>query len=311
MQTRKRAKPVKFGKNKEKEQEEVEIKEEEKASPAAEEITRENIAESIEEARLDDEPEAISLSAPVTEKDEEEEGFDKTSTSSARGAQDKKEEDSTELFDEEKEREDEEKKSEESLEEKLDSPEETKTETEEQEEQPASTFGSFTKQNEPKEKKGSLGFFIMVVIIAFLIGLGGMVGFTYFQDADLMQKVTELTASPTPTPKPTSAPTPTTKSVDKEDYTIKVMNGSGISGLAAESKSELEAAGFTVASIGNADNSDYTSTIIAAKKSVDEAYLTELTKELEKSYKVEIAAKTLPASSGTDIEITLGSSTKE
>lgn len=311
MQTRKRAKPVKFGKAAEEAAEKLEkentetVTEEPKdpstsfdesqdktsgqegaeEHPASEAITKENIGESIEEAHDDDEPEAISLSAPTSEKDLSDAEIQKDK----QDIQDKEETESEPDYNASSDRSD-------------------VTSSGEKSDADHTTFNSFTMQ--PKKKKGSLGFFLLVIFIAFFVGLGGMMGFSYLKNANIMQKVTELTASPTPTPKLTDTPTPTEKLVDKSAYTISVLNGSGISGLAAKTKGTLTDSGFTVKSTGNADNSDYTETIISSKKDVDTTYLKELTNELEKTYKVQIAVETLSASSGTDIEVTLGSSTK-
>ena len=65
--------------------------------------------------------------------------------------------------------------------------------------------------------------------------------------------------SATPTPKATSTPTPTTS---KSTITMRVLNGTTTSGLAAQVRTTLQSAGFTVQSIGNANNQTYTSTVI-------------------------------------------------
>jgi LCP family protein required for cell wall assembly len=63
----------------------------------------------------------------------------------------------------------------------------------------------------------------------------------------------EAPASEAPAPPATVAPS---------EVSVDVFNGSGISGLAAEAAGELEAAGFTVGSTGNADSTDYSTTTI-------------------------------------------------
>ncbi|CAN5281595.1 LCP family protein [soil metagenome] len=52
------------------------------------------------------------------------------------------------------------------------------------------------------------------------------------------------------------------ETVDPGEVEIAVFNGSGAGGLASQTQSELEAAGFVVTSTGNADSSDYTQTEI-------------------------------------------------
>jgi LCP family protein required for cell wall assembly len=64
-------------------------------------------------------------------------------------------------------------------------------------------------------------------------------------------------------PKPETTPTPTEpETVAPSEVSVAVYNGSGISGLAASAAADLEAQGFTVASTGNADNSEYSATEI-------------------------------------------------
>jgi LCP family protein required for cell wall assembly len=50
--------------------------------------------------------------------------------------------------------------------------------------------------------------------------------------------------------------------VQPQDITVKVLNGSGVAGRAAEVAAALEAQGFTVTSVGDADRSDYAATEI-------------------------------------------------
>ncbi|MDQ3733844.1 MAG: LCP family protein [Actinomycetota bacterium] len=50
--------------------------------------------------------------------------------------------------------------------------------------------------------------------------------------------------------------------VDPGDVSVAVFNGSGTTGIAAQTQTELEAAGFVVVSTGNADSSDYAQTEI-------------------------------------------------
>jgi hypothetical protein len=65
------------------------------------------------------------------------------------------------------------------------------------------------------------------------------------------------TASITPTATPTSSTT-----INKSTISIRVLNGTTTSGLAATVKSQLENAGFTVRTIGNAQNQNYTTGVV-------------------------------------------------
>ena len=193
-----------------------------------------------------------------------------------------------------------------------DSPEEApaKSSTAHPGETPGHSFSVFDSPQEepeaPPKKKGFLKTFLFIVLIAFLLGISFFAG-TYYASSGF-----SLGLKPAPTPvavQPTSPPENSeAKAVDLEAYSIKILNGSGITGEAAKVKTALVEAGFKVAIVGNADRNDYTKTIIAAKKDVDEAYLKKLREVLGKSYSLE-ADSILPevASGEADVTITIGS----
>ena len=54
--------------------------------------------------------------------------------------------------------------------------------------------------------------------------------------------------------------------IDKKSFSISVLNGKGIRGLASEVASKLEKEGFKIERIGNADRFDYKETLIKYKK---------------------------------------------
>lgn len=90
-----------------------------------------------------------------------------------------------------------------------------------------------------------------------------------------VQQTQESSAQPTPV-----------QEINLKDYKIKVLNGSGIAGEAAKLKDLLGQEGFTVESTGNADNSDYTKTIVEAGKNVPADAVNKLKEILSKSYSV-------------------------
>ncbi len=106
---------------------------------------------------------------------------------------------------------------------------------------------------------------------------------------------------------PSTAPTPTTAEVDKEAYSIVVLNGSGIAGEAANVQKLLVDAGFKVGEIGNAESQDFTDTEISATKDVDQEYLDELEKALGNRGDVKVVKA--PSTQTDDVVVTVGSST--
>lgn len=117
---------------------------------------------------------------------------------------------------------------------------------------------------------------IFVITILLLVGV-----FLYKYGISIKDKVNEVTIVPSPTviPQPT-------KTIDLAQYAIEVQNGGGVSGEAGRQKASLETEGFTVSSIGNADNSDYTDTIIKAKTEVEKIFLDKLKNVLENTFTV-------------------------
>jgi len=69
-----------------------------------------------------------------------------------------------------------------------------------------------------------------------------------------------LSADPEPAPEPTETAAPET--VAPAQVSVNVYNGSGISGLAAQTSTALQGQGFVIASTGNADHQEYTATEI-------------------------------------------------
>jgi len=119
--------------------------------------------------------------------------------------------------------------------------------------------------------------FIFVVAIVLLVGI-----FAYKQG--IFKKTIANVTPVTPTPVVTVAPT--AAAVDLTKYEVEILNGSGVDGEASKEKSVLVAAGFTVSSIGNADNSDYTDTIIKAQAQVDQNFIAKLKNTLSNMYTV-------------------------
>lgn len=146
------------------------------------------------------------------------------------------------------------------------------------------------------------GKFWIILLIFIIIGAIAASAFFFLtrepaeEDTD-----TEITT----TSFPTEEPSPTDEPVDRTEYSIEVLNGSTVEGEAGRLQETLEDEGFTVDSVANADNSDYTTTIIQAKDGVSEAYLEELREILEESY-VLGTAETLDEADENDVVIIIG-----
>ncbi len=148
-------------------------------------------------------------------------------------------------------------------------------------------------------KKNFLWSILFVVVIVLLV-LGGIFIYKQFKNSE-KDKVNVVTLSVTPTEIPTPQPT-----VDLTKYSIKILNGSGIDGEASRQKTNLENSGFKISSIGNAANSNYTDTIIQAKKDTDKTFLDKLKKVLQNSYSLGEVTE-LPDSSASSVVVIIGS----
>lgn len=153
-------------------------------------------------------------------------------------------------------------------------------------------------------KKWVVWVLLGVVVVAGL-GVGGWL----FYQAGQAKQATEATqATPTPAAEVTATPTLTPMAeVDREEFEIKVLNGSGISGEAGRVRELLEEAGFIVTSAGNADKFDYKETMIEVKDTVKAAFIKELRETLEEKYMVASETGVLDGTASADVQVIVGS----
>ncbi len=118
-----------------------------------------------------------------------------------------------------------------------------------------------------------------------------------------------LTPKPTntPTPKPTSSINPVDKTtgLDRSKLSIRIKNGSGVTGAAKKAGDILEALGYNIIQIGNADNSDYAQTEIQIS-SAQNKYLDLLKKDLSANYTVGSTSNDKSASESADAIVIIG-----
>lgn len=132
---------------------------------------------------------------------------------------------------------------------------------------------------QPKPKAG-INKWVLIVLGLLILGGGGVFLFTRGssnQEPSPTPTVAGVTQSPSPTP----TPSPT----DKTKVKIEIQNGTGISGEAAYLQGVLKNLGYSNITAGNADNQDYTTTIVTFGKNVGKDVVDEVTKKLEEVYK--------------------------
>ncbi len=175
------------------------------------------------------------------------------------------------------------------------------------EDSPVNKDGAFFNRppDEYDKKKSSFPYFVMVVVITFILGVVFFAGIYYA----VQNKTITLPGSGSEA-EVSEAPVievPTKKPVDLSLYTIQVLNGTGTAGVAAKVRDQLTTEGFKVGSVGNAESDDVEKTEIAAAKKVDKEYLNKLKEILGKTYVVDEVSEF--ASGSADVVVTIGSET--
>lgn len=116
-------------------------------------------------------------------------------------------------------------------------------------------------ENGQQEKSGKKMFIFGGIALAVIVLL--TIGFFAFsaREAQKEEKQGQVPTE-TPAPKPTEAPK---KTLERSEWSIEVLNGSGVPGTAKKIADQLIALGYQVVKTGNADSSDYASTEIIVK----------------------------------------------
>jgi len=107
---------------------------------------------------------------------------------------------------------------------------------------------------------------------AFLLGAALASGFFSWKGASTDVDDTPEVIEPSSTPTATSTPQPTFQApgeLDLSQFSVQVLNGSGIAGTAGDVATLLETAGFTSVSVGNADSTNYEQTEVSLSTEID------------------------------------------
>jgi len=160
-------------------------------------------------------------------------------------------------------------------------------------------------QSQEKNAKWLWLFIILIIIgalaFAFFKGVGPFAKISPFVKRELASPTPEAFASPS-----LSSPSPDASEVDRAKPEVRVLNGSGVAGLATSVKDMLENLGWRVANIGNADSYDYSQTEVRLKEDFN-SYQEALVKDLSDKYSVKVSQDTLSSTDSADIEIIVGS----
>lgn len=114
-------------------------------------------------------------------------------------------------------------------------------------------------------KKSRKAFFVVLITLIVLLGAGFL-----FRD-NIKSVLQPGSIEPTPSPvAQITQPLPTTPPLVRSEWSLEILNGSGVAGLAKKIAVELEALGYPVVKTGNADKSSYLQTQIMVQKDLSE-----------------------------------------
>ena len=146
----------------------------------------------------------------------------------------------------------------------------------------------------------------LLYLIVLLLIAGAVAGGIYYYNQNVTQIgeveeviVDEVIKEKEEVTEPTLAP----EEVDLSIFSINVLNGSGVAGEAEKVATTLSNAGFASP---NADNQNYTDTIVGHKATVPQSVIDELVSSLESNYTVEISNDTLGEDGDYDFIVTVG-----
>lgn len=182
---------------------------------------------------------------------------------------------------------------------------------------PFQEFPAYVKQSSNKPRALFIGIGIVLLVVAVLAGL-------YFLGAN--KKEAKIGASPLPTqaPKPSAtpqaspsaavstipltgkvSPTPEKTSLERSKLHIAILNGSGVAGAAKQISSYLNSLGYTITTIGNADDFTYRNITVKVKKAKSD-YLELLKKDIQKNSPDVTIVASIDDKTSADAEVIVG-----
>ena len=152
-----------------------------------------------------------------------------------------------------------------------------------------------------KGKKVFIIVFVLVLIAGIVAG-----GLFYYKSKVAVTKDESGSSETVATPTLGSQTTPTpSEEVKLSDYSVQILNGSGIPGEAGKVVDLLKKEGFSDLKTGNADSYSYTISEISLKKDTPEAVFAAVKKAMV-GYKIVRQEEALDAKGDFDIKIVVG-----
>lgn len=160
----------------------------------------------------------------------------------------------------------------------------------------------FSQHSQPQPAKRANKFHLLILVAIGVV----VIGFTVYILKGGFGDIS-LTSQPSPSPSPVESPSPTptpTPEPERSQYKIRVLNGSGKTGLAASVSAKLKELGYQVDKTGNATNSAFTQTVVRVKTE-NEPLIPQIVKDLLPDFDAS-GTTGLKDDDTVDIEIILG-----
>jgi len=175
-------------------------------------------------------------------------------------------------------------------------------------------YGQPPKKRSPKKLLLLIGAVLVVLVVLNTLRILGSKEETpaptptpSIEDFSVVEPTEEATLEPTATPTPTPKVNPKdlATGLDRSELSVRIENGSVVTGAAAEASTYLKSLGYNVVSIGNADNTDYTDVTIRVKSSQKD-FLPLLNKDLSSKYSIGTTSSDLSATASADALVIIG-----
>jgi hypothetical protein len=169
-------------------------------------------------------------------------------------------------------------------------------------------IASLDEEDEPKAKKFPNKGLVLSLLATLAVG-GALTGGILYSKTSLDTRskaaVPEATSVPAPETTSTPEPTPVAEEIDLTEYSINILNGSGVAGQASAVEGLLEEVGFESMDTGNADSYDYEETEISLAESTPKSVFDAVSEALEDDYEVK-KSNAIEEDSDYDILIIVG-----